>query len=352
MEKRYQIFVSSTFTDLKKERQAVLTAILEVGHTPAGMELFPAGDDTAWQLIKDVIEASDYYVLIVGGRYGSLDETGLSFTEKEYDYAVAANKPVIPLLHRNPDNLPRNKTDIDAAAWEKLKSFRRKVEKRHTCDYWKTAGELKAKVIVGLTAAIKRHPAVGWIRADQTTSETKTEPTPVEEPKPKPTVSRGLSMREVFHKEFTGPGIMRFYNSGNPNLTFDSPMMSRPTIIEASLILDSEAQTYFMAFYVPHSWFTFKIIKDLADRYKFAENNLRNDFNLGIRIGTNTQPKPARMTEDAVFSRRIIIYHESDLNLSQKAEIERLYKKRNLHVQFRDMDYLFEKAARDYASTE
>jgi hypothetical protein len=74
MQKRYQVFVSSTFTDLKDERQAVLKAILELDHMPAGMELFPATDDSAWQLIKDVIDTSDYYALIIGGRYGSLDE--------------------------------------------------------------------------------------------------------------------------------------------------------------------------------------------------------------------------------------------------------------------------------------
>lgn len=89
MEKRYQVFISSTFTDLKDERQAVLKSILELNHMPAGMELFPATDDTAWQLIEDIIESSDYYVLIVGGRYGSLDEKGIGFTEKEYDYALS-----------------------------------------------------------------------------------------------------------------------------------------------------------------------------------------------------------------------------------------------------------------------
>jgi len=166
MDKRYQIFISSTFADLKDERQSVLRAILELDHMPAGMELFPAIDDSAWQLITDVIDNSDYYVLIVGGRYGSLDETGIGYTEKEYDYALAMKKPVIPLLHENPDNLPRDKTETDAAAWEKLTTFRAKVEKKHTCVYWRTAEELKAKVIVGLTAAIKRYPAVGWVRAD------------------------------------------------------------------------------------------------------------------------------------------------------------------------------------------
>lgn len=136
MEKRYQVFISSTFTDLKEERQAGLRAILELDHMPAGMELFPAGDDSAWQLIKDVIDASDYYVLIVGGRYGSLDEEGIGYTEKEYDYAISTKKPVIPLLHQNPDNLPRERTEIDESSWKKLVEFRSKVEKRHTCVYW------------------------------------------------------------------------------------------------------------------------------------------------------------------------------------------------------------------------
>jgi hypothetical protein len=171
MDKRYQVFVSSTFEDLKEERQAVLKGVLELDHMPAGMELFPASDDAAWRLICDVIDASDYYALIIGGRYGSLDEEGIGYTEKEYDYAVLRKKPVIPLLHSNPDNLPRGKTETDITAWKKLEAFRRKVESRHTCVYWGTANELKAQLILGLTATIKRHPAEGWMRASALTSE-------------------------------------------------------------------------------------------------------------------------------------------------------------------------------------
>lgn len=171
MEKRFQIFISSTFVDLIEERQAVLKSILELNHMPAGMELFPAADDTAWVLIKDVIDASDYYVLIIGGRYGSLNEEGIGYTEKEYQYAASIKKPVIPILHKNPDNLPRDKTETGEEAWEKLKSFRALVEQKHTCVYWENADELKSKVIVGLTSAAKRHPAVGWVRADEVPSD-------------------------------------------------------------------------------------------------------------------------------------------------------------------------------------
>lgn len=167
MEKRYQIFISSTFDDLKEERQAVLRAILELDHMPAGMELFPASDEGAWQLIRDVIDASDYYVLIIGGRYGSLDKKGIGFTEKEYDYAIESSKAIVSLLHKNPNFLPRGKTETNSEGWMKLEEFRKKIEGRHTCVYWENADELKAQVILGLTSTIKKHPAKGWMRADK-----------------------------------------------------------------------------------------------------------------------------------------------------------------------------------------
>ena len=171
MDKRYQVFISSTFVDLVDERQGVLRAILELDQMPAGMELFPAGDESAWELITDVIDSSDYYVLIIGGRYGSLDENGISYTEKEYDYAVAQQKPVIPLLHENPDNLPRGKTETDESAWNRLTAFRTKVERAHTCSSWTSADQLQSKVITGLTNAMKRKPMIGWVRADEIPSE-------------------------------------------------------------------------------------------------------------------------------------------------------------------------------------
>jgi hypothetical protein len=68
-EKREQVFVSSTYLDLKEERQEVIQTLLEADCIPAGMELFPASDDDKWTLIKRVIDDSDYYLVVVGGRY-------------------------------------------------------------------------------------------------------------------------------------------------------------------------------------------------------------------------------------------------------------------------------------------
>jgi hypothetical protein len=109
MDKRYQVFVSSTFVDLKEERQAVMQALLSLDHFPAGMDLFPASDEDQLALIKGVIDDSDYYVLVVGGRYGSVSATGISYTEAEFDYAFAANKPILAFIHEDPNVIPAGK---------------------------------------------------------------------------------------------------------------------------------------------------------------------------------------------------------------------------------------------------
>ena len=51
MERKHQVFVSSTYKYLVKERQEVIHALLELDCIPAGMELFPAADEDAWSLI-------------------------------------------------------------------------------------------------------------------------------------------------------------------------------------------------------------------------------------------------------------------------------------------------------------
>ncbi|EJR82871.1 DUF4062 domain-containing protein [Bacillus thuringiensis] len=94
MQKKLQVFISSTFTDLEEERQAAVQAVLNAGHIPAGMELFKAGDISQKETIEKWIEESDVYMLILGGRYGSIDgETGKSYTHWEYDFAGELGKP-------------------------------------------------------------------------------------------------------------------------------------------------------------------------------------------------------------------------------------------------------------------
>lgn len=167
MEVREQVFVSSTFIDLREEREKVIQGLLEADCFPAGMELFPAADDEKWQLIQGVIDDSDYYLLILGGRYGSEDvETQLSYTEMEFDYAVKQGKPVMAFVHGDPDTIPVGQTDKDAEKAKKLELFRAKVQKKMVKP-WTTADQLPGFVAQALMKTRKTHPAVGWVRGDK-----------------------------------------------------------------------------------------------------------------------------------------------------------------------------------------
>jgi hypothetical protein len=175
MERRYQVFISSTYTDLVDERREVIQALLEMDCLPAGMEMFPAANEDQWTLIQEVIDQSDYYLVVVGGRYGSTTEEGISYTEKEYEYATAQGIPVMGFVHAKPDEIPVGKTDIDAAARARLDAFRAKVMTRMVKTY-ESPSDLGSVVSRGLNRLIKRNPRPGWVRGDQAmTPETRTE---------------------------------------------------------------------------------------------------------------------------------------------------------------------------------
>src|SRR6185312_14147694 len=119
MDRFYQAFASSTFEDLKDERSQVSNALAKAVYVAAGMELFPASDQQQLEYIKRIIDRSDYYVVIVAGRYGSLADNKLSHTENEFDYARSQGIPVLAFLPADPAAISAGKTDTDATKKEK-----------------------------------------------------------------------------------------------------------------------------------------------------------------------------------------------------------------------------------------
>ncbi len=159
---KYQIFVSSTFEDLKEERSQVIRAILEMGHIPVGMEMFSAADEEQWKIIARQIDESDYYVVIVGHRYGSVTG-GVSYTEKEYDYAVGRNVPVLGfIVDSSVEPLAKN-VEKEADKIAALSSFQLKVKDRPV-GFWRTADDLHGKVSIALMKAFHTNPRPGWTR--------------------------------------------------------------------------------------------------------------------------------------------------------------------------------------------
>jgi len=168
--KKLQIFVSSTYLDLRDERQAAVEAILTAGHIPAGMELFVAGDESQWEIIKEWIDGSDIYCLILGGRYGSIEpKSGLSYTEKEFDYALSKKKPLFSIVINDKAIEEKVKKDgtkvIERSNQNKLDFFRDKVCSRMV-KFFEDTKDIKLAVYESLNYLSKKHNLSGWVRAD------------------------------------------------------------------------------------------------------------------------------------------------------------------------------------------
>lgn len=96
LDRKLQIFVSSTYGDLLPERQMILKTILDAGHIPAGMELFANTGEKVWDVINSWLAASDVVVVLLGASYGSIDpKRGIGYVELEFDTALSLGKRVL-----------------------------------------------------------------------------------------------------------------------------------------------------------------------------------------------------------------------------------------------------------------
>ncbi len=168
--KKYQVFISSTYLDLIDERQAAVEAILKAGHIPAGMELFTASNKSQWDIIKKWIDESDIYMLILGGRYGSIEpESGLSYTELEYNYALQQNKPLFAVVMKDVALQAKVKVDgssiLELENPAKLKDFNTKVTS-YMCSFFEDHKDIKLAVHESIGQLQKENQVVGWIRAN------------------------------------------------------------------------------------------------------------------------------------------------------------------------------------------
>jgi len=164
MAKKLQVFVSSTFSDLRDERQAAVAGVLLAGHIPAGMELFTAGDEAQLAVIKRWIYDSDIYMLILGARYGSIEpQSGLSYTELEYDYATELKKPSFAVVMDGALYRERVAACPDAGG-EQHERFRAKVLSRISSPF-ASVDQMKLGIVTALRDLSDRSGLVGWVRS-------------------------------------------------------------------------------------------------------------------------------------------------------------------------------------------
>lgn len=162
---------------MKEERQAAVSTILEAGHIPAGMELFSATDQTQKEVIKKWIDESDVYMLILGGRYGSMDpESGTSYTEWEYNYATEAKKPLFAVVINN-DALDvkiskGGRSMIEQVNPQLLTEFRSTVLSNMS-SFYSDYKDIKLAIWQSITELNGRENLVDWVSGSEVPDEQK-----------------------------------------------------------------------------------------------------------------------------------------------------------------------------------
>ena len=167
--KIYSVFISSTYEDLRPVRQAVMKQLqLTEEYNPIGMEAFPAADKKQLDYIKEKMEFVDLYILILGGRYGSLIPDGtMSYSQREYE--MAKDRPGIKTLAficRDPEELPSQYRDDDPDSKTKLTRFRKELESTVMVRMWNhtdSPEEIANMVYLSLNQTDKTN-LQGWVR--------------------------------------------------------------------------------------------------------------------------------------------------------------------------------------------
>lgn len=154
------------------ERQGAVEAILECGHIPAGMELFAADNKKQFEVIKKWIRNSDVFILILGGRYGSIEPgSKKSYIQKEYEYAKhIGKKPIAILLSEKGIRAKIANGDYTITDKEYLSpeyiSFKEKITSSKLCSFFDDVASLKNCIYNALKNCEEAQNCIGWIRAD------------------------------------------------------------------------------------------------------------------------------------------------------------------------------------------
>jgi len=169
IKRRFQVFVSSTFEDLREERQAAVEAILKAGHIPAGMELFTAGSESQLEVIRKWIQDSDIYLLILGARYGSIEsKSQLSYTEIEFMYARELGKPFFSVVLSDAGREAKVKLHgtkvMELENLPKYDTFRRKVCSQ-MCSFFESTKDIKLAIFETLPQITLSEGLMGWVPA-------------------------------------------------------------------------------------------------------------------------------------------------------------------------------------------
>ena len=152
------IYLSSTFEDLKEYRAVVYQALRQMRHDANRMEDYTADDHRPLDKCLADVAASDVYVGIFAWRYGYIpqqDNLGQkSITELEYSKAGEVSKPRLIFLLDESVPWPRLLMDEVTGAGERgarIRQFRESLGQAHVRAVFKTPADLATNVTTAIS---------------------------------------------------------------------------------------------------------------------------------------------------------------------------------------------------------
>ena len=324
MEKKYQIFISSTYEDLKEERKKVQDAILSIYQFPIGMEMFSAADEDQWEIIRETIDSSDYYILIIAHRYGSVIKegkyAGISYTQKEFRYALERKIPVLAFLIDESVPVMPKKMEENEKKRKKLGTFKEEVKNGRMVQFWTNKDDLANLVTNALNKQINRGKRPGWIRTDSLN---------IEEMQNK-LVEMNKKIRKLEKenrdlKENAGtrkPILNILINNVKvihiPYFELNSNMIDCEYMLLEMEDVPNDAKTYITQEMLDEyntSLPSEKVLEKYKEEYRYYEQVTKHPFDIELKIDNDGNMKARDICVEINFPEEIQVYRKNERNI-------------------------------------
>lgn len=166
LDKRYQVFISTSGSDMQPERIVLAQTLVGMGFFSWGLENRTAISTT---FARRQIDHCDYVVILLGSQYGEQSVSGVGYMHLEYIYAVTKQKPIIVFMHEDPDSRDQSLHDEKLELRKKFQEFRKQLQQEVDQIFtYKTMRELELVVRLNMSQILERYPVVGWVRPQNT----------------------------------------------------------------------------------------------------------------------------------------------------------------------------------------
>jgi serine/threonine-protein kinase len=149
-----KVYISSTYVDLKKEREAAAQAVRHLGHQSIAMEDYVAADKRPVDKCLHDVRGSDAYVGIFAWRYGSIPEGyDKSITHLEYEAAKKAGIPCLVFLTDNKASWPVEYVTTGRER-KKIDQLRKELMNEYVVSFFKNTDQLGGQISAALSQLI------------------------------------------------------------------------------------------------------------------------------------------------------------------------------------------------------